>query len=145
MAEDLAMHVKADERELDRKEQLRSERVALLSELTKGLIAVNSGGAIALLAFVGAMAKDSVRSPMFLAFKSPALFAFWVFGAGVVASLFLPVFLLEHSIAVKRRHDKLAKRWFEASAVIAGVGFSGVILGIVAIAIGLDAGFSVNS
>lgn len=137
MTDDLTSQAELNKNELELKKHLRSERVMLLSELTKGLIAVNSGGLIALLAFIGTIAKNGMMHPMLEAFKFNAITAFGTFGGGVVASLFIPVLLVEHSIAVRKKDTPKAKAWLNAAAGAAGVGFAGVIIGVIVLGCGL--------
>jgi hypothetical protein len=123
---------------LEIRKHLRSERIALLAELTKGLIAVNSGGVIALLAFVGTLAKEPKA---LAAFSAYGYWGFVFFAIAIVASLFIPVFLVEHSISVKDSRTRAAYWWKICSWLITGVAFAMLILGMISVAWGLSSVF----
>jgi hypothetical protein len=127
---------------LEMKKQLRSERVMLLAELAKGLIAVNSGGLLALLTFIATIARESLMHPMLRTLHFQVIWSFALFGSGVVASLFIPVLLAEHSLSVRHQNAAKARRWLNCAGVAAGIGFAGIILGIAALGYGLSLSFA---
>lgn len=134
----LVEEIEKNKKDLEIRKHLRTERVALLSELTKGLIAVNSGGLLALLAFIGTLAKDGMTHPMLQAIKVSAVISFGLFGVGIVASLFIPVFLVEHAEAIRVKESERAKAWLATAGAAAGVGFAGIIIGILILGWGLS-------
>ncbi|APA66620.1 hypothetical protein [Janthinobacterium sp. 1_2014MBL_MicDiv] len=122
---------------LDVRKALRAEKAGYLSEVTKALVAVNSGGAIAILAFIGTLAKEPALLQNFKVF---GFYAFVCFALGIVAALFAPISLVEHVEAVRLKSDK-ARLWFRVCAAFFGVSFGGVALGLITVAFGVSSAF----
>ncbi|PHV18285.1 hypothetical protein CSQ90_00675 [Janthinobacterium sp. BJB303] len=118
---------------LDIRKALRVEKAGYLSEVTKALVAVNSGGAIAMLTVMGALVKEPA---LLHSFKLYGFFAFVSFALGIVAALFVPIALVEHVGAVRRQRGT-SSDWFTISAAILGTSFAGVIMGLIVVAVGV--------
>jgi hypothetical protein len=125
-----------NEIDFDLRKALRVEKAGYISEMIKALIAVNSGGAVAILAFMGALVKEKA---FLLEFKSFGFYAFIFFAIGIVAALFAPAALIDQVTAI--RGNKKAKKWIFIAAVFFGVSIAAMVLGLITISLGVSKAF----
>lgn len=122
---------------LEIRKALRTEKAGYFSEVTKALIAVNSGGAITMLTVMGALAKEKT---ILDSFKLYGGIGFVCFAVGIVAALFGPIVLVDYVTAVREKKEN-PNRWILATAAIFGISVAALIIGLIAVTLGVFLAF----
>jgi len=110
---------------------LRAERAGYFSEVTKALVAVNSGGVVTILTTMGSLARTGYLTN----FKSFGCLGLMCFSVGMVAAMFVPIALADHVAAVREKKGN-AKKWVSGAAKILGLSFAALIFGLSTVTLG---------